>query len=50
MCDADIPALGEVLAERDEGFIQITQATDDIGGRPTFVEKLSSVGPSDPST
>ena len=30
MCDEDILALGAVLAERDQGFIQITQATGDI--------------------
>ena len=30
MCDEDILALAEVLRERDEGFIQITQATGDI--------------------
>ena len=34
MCDEDILALAEVLAERDEGFIQITQATGDIKARP----------------
>ena len=28
------PRLAEVLAERDEGFIQITQATDNIKARP----------------
>jgi len=43
MCDADILALGEVLAERDEGFIQITQATDDIKADLAFVEKLAEV-------
>ncbi|MGD9753738.1 MAG: amidohydrolase family protein, partial [Acidimicrobiia bacterium] len=43
MCDADILALGEVLNERDEGFIQITQATDDIKADLAFVEKLAEV-------
>ena len=43
MCDADILALGEVLAERDEGFIQITQATDDVKADLAFVEKLAEV-------
>ena len=43
MCDEDILALGAVLAERDEGFIQITQATDDIKADLAFVEKLAEV-------
>jgi len=43
MCDEDILALGEVLAERDEGFIQITQATDDVKADLAFVEKLAEV-------
>ena len=30
MCDEDILCLAEVLAARDEGFIQITQATGQI--------------------
>ncbi|MFN0092150.1 MAG: N-acyl-D-amino-acid deacylase family protein [Acidimicrobiales bacterium] len=32
MCDEDIFALAEVLRERDEGFIQITQATGGLKG------------------
>ncbi|MFN0028598.1 MAG: N-acyl-D-amino-acid deacylase family protein [Acidimicrobiales bacterium] len=43
MCDADILALGEVLADRDEGFIQITQATDNIKADLAFVEKLAEI-------
>ena len=43
MCDEDILALGQVLAERDEGFIQITQATDDVKRDLAFVEKLAEV-------
>ena len=34
MCDEDILALAEVLAERDEGFIQITQSTGDVKRGP----------------
>ncbi len=41
MCDEDILALAEVLAERDEGFIQITQATGDTS-RPTWPSWRSS--------
>jgi N-acyl-D-aspartate/D-glutamate deacylase len=43
MCDDDILALGAVLGERDEGFIQITQATGDIKADLAFVEKLAEV-------
>ncbi len=43
MCDEDILALAEVLAERDEGFIQITQATGQIKADLAFVEKLAEV-------
>ena len=43
MCDADILALAEVLAERDEGFIQITQGTGDIRKDLAFLEKLAAV-------
>jgi len=43
MCDEDILALGQVLAERDEGFIQITQATGDIKADLAFLEKLAAV-------
>ncbi len=43
MCDDDILALGAVLGERDEGFIQITQATGDIKADLAFVEKLAAV-------
>ena len=43
MCDEDILALGEVLAERDEGFIQLTQGTGDIRADIAFIEKLAAV-------
>ncbi|MFN0028811.1 MAG: N-acyl-D-amino-acid deacylase family protein [Acidimicrobiales bacterium] len=43
MVDEDILALAEVLAERDEGFIQITQATGKIKADLAFVEKLAEV-------
>ena len=41
MCDADILNLAEVLAERDEGFIQITQGTGDIRADIAFLETLA---------
>jgi N-acyl-D-aspartate/D-glutamate deacylase len=43
MCDEDILCLAEVLAERDEGFIQITQSTGDARGDLAFQEKLAAV-------
>ena len=43
MVDEDILALAEVLAERDEGFIQITQVTGHIKDDLKFVEKLAAV-------
>jgi len=43
MGDGDILALAEVLAERDEGFIQITQGTGDIRADLAFLEKLAAV-------
>ena len=43
MADKDILALCEVLAERDEGFIQVTQATGDIKADRAFVEKMAKV-------
>jgi N-acyl-D-amino-acid deacylase len=43
MVDEDVLALAEVLAERDEGFIQITQATGDIRSDLAFLEKLAAV-------
>jgi N-acyl-D-amino-acid deacylase len=43
MCDEDILALAQVLAERDEGFIQITQASGDIRVDLAFLEKLAAV-------
>jgi len=42
MVDEDILALAEVLAERDEGFIQITQGTGDIRADIAFLEKLAA--------
>ncbi len=43
MHDEDILALAEVLAERDEGFIQITQGTGDIRADLAFLETLAAV-------
>ncbi|MFT7598838.1 MAG: N-acyl-D-amino-acid deacylase [Acidimicrobiales bacterium] len=43
MVDEDILCLAEVLAERDEGFIQITQATGKIKKDLAFVERLAAV-------
>jgi N-acyl-D-amino-acid deacylase len=42
MCDEDILNLGRVLAERDEGFIQITQATGHIKDDLAFLERLAA--------
>ena len=42
MCDEDILNLARVLAERDEGFIEITQATGHIKDDLKFVEKLAA--------
>src|SRR3954452_6523671 len=43
MCDDDILALCEVLAERDEGFVQVTQATGQIKEDVAFVERMAAV-------
>ncbi len=43
MCDEDILCLAEVLAERDEGCIQMTQGTGDIKADIAFLEKLAAV-------
>ncbi len=43
MCDDDILALGEVLARRDEGFIQITQAEGSVKRDYAFLERLAEV-------
>jgi len=46
MVDEDILALAEVLAERDEGFIQISQATEGLAGGEAdlrFQERLAEV-------
>ncbi|GMU47079.1 MAG: amidohydrolase [Porticoccaceae bacterium] len=42
MCDEDILNLAEVLRERGEGHIQITQATGDIKADLEFLEKLAA--------
>jgi N-acyl-D-amino-acid deacylase len=42
MCDEDIFNLAEVLRERDEGFIQITQATGHIKDDLAFLERLAA--------
>ena len=41
--DADILALAEVLAERDEGSIQITQAEGRLSRDYAFLERLAEV-------
>ena len=41
MSDEDILNLAQVLAERDEGFIQITQGTGDIRSDISFLETLA---------
>ncbi len=41
MCDDDILCLAEVLRERDEGFIQITQAAGRIKEDLAFLERLA---------
>ena len=41
MCDEDILNLAEVLRERGEGFIQITQSTGKIKEDLAFLEKLA---------
>ena len=43
MCDEDILNLAEVLRERNDGFIQITQATGHIKADLAFLEKLAAV-------
>jgi N-acyl-D-aspartate/D-glutamate deacylase len=43
MCDEDILCLAEVLAARDEGFIQITQATGHMRQDLDFVQQLAAV-------
>jgi N-acyl-D-aspartate/D-glutamate deacylase len=43
MCDEDILNLARVLAARDEGFIEITQATGHIKEDAAFVEKLAEI-------
>ena len=43
MCDEDILNLAEVLRERNDGFIQITQATGNIKADLAFLEKLAAV-------
>src|SRR5262245_56120070 len=42
MADDDILALAEVLRERGDGFVQITQGTGDIKGDLAFLEKLAA--------
>jgi N-acyl-D-amino-acid deacylase len=42
MCDEDILNLAQVLRERDEGFIQITQAAGYIKDDLAFVERLAA--------
>jgi N-acyl-D-amino-acid deacylase len=42
MCDEDIMNLAQVLRDRDEGFIQITQAAGQIKDDLAFLEKLAA--------
>jgi N-acyl-D-aspartate/D-glutamate deacylase len=42
MCDEDILNLARVLRHRDDGFIQITQATGDIKSDLAFLETLAA--------
>lgn len=42
MCDEDILNLGRVLRARDEGFMEITQGTDDIRRDLNFIETLAA--------
>src|SRR5258708_3566766 len=42
MCDEDILNLARVLRDRDEGFIQITQATGHIKADLAFLERLAA--------
>src|SRR5271170_3046003 len=42
MCDEDILNLARVLRERDEGFVQITQATGHIKEDLAFLERLAA--------
>ena len=42
MCDEDILNLARVLRERDEGFVQITQATGHIKDDLAFLERLAA--------
>jgi N-acyl-D-aspartate/D-glutamate deacylase len=41
MCDEDILNLARVLRSRDQGFMEITQATDDVRRDLRFVETLA---------
>jgi N-acyl-D-amino-acid deacylase len=43
MCDEDIFNLARVLRARDEGFMEITQGTDDVRRDLHFIETLSSI-------
>jgi N-acyl-D-amino-acid deacylase len=43
MCDEDIFNLAHVLRARDEGFMEITQGTEDVRRDLRFIEELSSI-------
>ena len=43
MCDEDIFNLARVLRARDEGFMEITQGTEDVRRDLNFIETLSSI-------
>jgi N-acyl-D-aspartate/D-glutamate deacylase len=43
MCDEDIFNLARVLRARDEGFMEITQGTDDVRRDLNFIETLAGI-------
>jgi len=43
MCDEDIFNLARVLRARDEGFMEITQGTEDVRRDLRFIEELSAI-------
>jgi N-acyl-D-amino-acid deacylase len=43
MCDEDIFNLARVLRARDEGFMEITQGTDDVRRDLRFIEELAGI-------
>ena len=43
MADEDMLAFGEDMAKRGEGFIQLTQASEDFKADMAFYDKLAEV-------